>query len=58
VLTLPLRLTTKSELSLLVCFSGPLEEDGASFDVVALKTTRANGVEELEHEAMLQEEGG
>jgi len=57
VFALPLRSTTKSELSSLVCFSGPPKEDGASFGVVVLKVMRVNGVEKLEHEATLQEEG-
>jgi hypothetical protein len=57
VLASPLRLTTKSELSSLVCFSRPLEEDGASFGVVVSEATRANKVEKLEQEATLQEEG-
>jgi len=46
VLASPLYLTIESELSLLVYFSGPPKEDGASFGVVALEMTRVNGVEE------------
>jgi hypothetical protein len=57
MLASPLRPTTESELSSLVCFSGPPKEDDASFGVVASKATRANGVEELEQEAALREEG-
>jgi hypothetical protein len=40
--------TIESELSSLVCFFGPLEEDDASFGVVAFETTRGNIVKELE----------
>lgn len=57
VLDSPLRSTTESELSSLVCFSGAPEEDGASSGVVASEATMANGVEELEQEAALREEG-
>jgi len=41
----------------LVCFSKPPEEDGASFGVVTSEAMRANGVEKLEQEATLWEEG-
>jgi hypothetical protein len=57
VLASPLRSTTESELSSLVCFSGAPEEDGASSGVVASEATMANGVEELEQDAALREEG-
>jgi hypothetical protein len=53
----PLRSTTESELSSLVCFSRASEEDGASFGVVASEATSANGVEELKQEAAFREEG-
>jgi hypothetical protein len=57
MLASPLCSTTKNELLLLVCFSGPLKEDGASFGVVASKMMRVNGVEKLEQEVALREEG-
>jgi hypothetical protein len=57
MLALPFRSTIESELSLLVCFSKPLEEDGALFSVIVSKATMANGVEELEQETALHEEG-
>ncbi len=41
MLASPLRSTTKSELSLMVCFFGPPEEDDALFGVVASEATRA-----------------
>jgi hypothetical protein len=41
----------------LVYFNGLVEEDGASFGVIALKMTRVNKVEDLEQEAALWEEG-
>jgi len=50
VLALSLHSTTKNELLSKVCFYGSSEEDGASFGVVASKTMRVNGVEELEQE--------
>ncbi len=53
MLASPLRSTTKNELSSMVCFFGPSEEDGASFGVVASEATRTNGVEVLEQEATL-----
>ncbi len=53
----PLHSTTKTELSSLVYFFGPLKEDGALFGVVVSKVMRVNRVEELEEEAALQEEG-
>jgi hypothetical protein len=57
MLASPLCSTTESELSSLVYFSGPPEEDNASFGVVTSEATRANGVEELKQEAALREEG-
>lgn len=48
---------TESELLSLVYFNGLVEEDGASFGVIALKMTRVNKVEDLEQEAALWEEG-
>jgi len=56
MLTSPLHLTIESELSLLVCFFGPPEEDDALFGVVVLEAMRANGVGELEQGAALWEE--
>ncbi len=55
MLASPLCLTTKNELSSLVCFSRPVEEDDALFGVVASEATRTNEVEVLEQEAALRE---
>jgi hypothetical protein len=48
VVASPPRSTTEIELSLLVCFFGPPEEDGALFGVVASEVMKANGTEEME----------
>ncbi len=57
MLASPFYSTTDSELSSLICFPRPPEEDDALFGVVASKVTRVNGVEELEQEVVLREEG-
>ncbi len=57
MLASPLHSTIESELSLLVYFSRPTEEENVSFGIVVLKVMRANGVEELDQEVALLEEG-
>jgi hypothetical protein len=56
MLTSPLHSTIESELSSLVCFFGPPEEDGVLFGVVVLEAMKASKVGELEQGATLWEE--
>lgn len=56
MLASPFRSTTENELASFVCYSGLSKEDDALFSVVASKATKANIVEELQHEAVLWEE--